>query len=286
VVTIVGREKFFVVSQDSKLETKIRAWQPLTPRGVAAFARAPLRRLLLAQFIFAVLMAATAAWFLETAWFPAIREAIRNLPEQGEIRSGKLNWPGDSPLPLVEGHFLAFTVDLDHSGGMRSPAHVGVEFGRNDVRIFSLLGYSEWPYPPDNVIAFNRVELQPWWGAWRPPILWMTAGGVLAGFMIFWTLLATVYFFPAWLAGFFANRDLNLRQSWKLAGAALLPGTVLVAVAVFFYGIGALDLVQLAAAGGASTVAGWIFLFAGVLASPKLSSATTERKNPFAIEKV
>ena len=75
------------------------AWQPLTPRGVAAFARAPLMRLLLVQFIFALLAAIAVVWFLRTAWFPTVREAIENLPAQGEMKSGKLEWTADSPHP-------------------------------------------------------------------------------------------------------------------------------------------------------------------------------------------
>ena len=74
------------------------AWQPLTVRGVAAFASATLGRLLLVQFIVALLAAGTVVWFLQRAWFPTIGEAIRQLPPQGEIRSGRLDWPGPSPV--------------------------------------------------------------------------------------------------------------------------------------------------------------------------------------------
>ena len=68
------------------------AWQPLTVRGVAAFARAPLGRLLLVQFMVALLAAGTIVWFLHKAWFPQISEAIRQLPLQGELRAGRLDW--------------------------------------------------------------------------------------------------------------------------------------------------------------------------------------------------
>src|SRR5215475_5697261 len=135
------------------------AWQPLTPRGVAAFARAPLRRLLVMQFILALAAAVTMVWFLRSAWFPTIHAAITQLPEHGEIKSGKLNWPGDSPKLLAEGHFLAFVVDTNHTGTVRSPAQVQVEFGRDDIYFYfySLPGYRECPYPPDWNIGFNRT---------------------------------------------------------------------------------------------------------------------------------
>ena len=40
---------------------------------------------------------------------------------------------------------------------------------------------------------------------------------------------AAVYFLPAWILGFFTDRDLNLRAGWKLSGAALMPGATTIA---------------------------------------------------------
>src|ERR1019366_10233505 len=135
------------------------AWQPLTLRGVAAFPGAPLRRLLLVQFIVALGAAASVVWFLHRAWFPIIGEAIRQLPPQGELRSGRLDWQGPTPSRLAEGRFLALIVDLDHFGEARSPAHVQGEFGRTDCMVFSLLGYVRGEYPHGQEVAFNRTEL-------------------------------------------------------------------------------------------------------------------------------
>jgi hypothetical protein len=263
-------------------DPKPAAWQPLTPRGVAAFARAPLRRLLLVQFFFALAAAVAMVWFLRTAWFPTVRQAVSQLPAQGEMESGKLNWVGDSPQLLAEGHFLAFVVDTNHTGTLRSPAQIQVEFGRDDIFFYSLAGYREWPYPKEWNFGFNRAELQPWWGAWEPPVQWLAFVGMLAWCLASWTALATIYFFPVWLAGFFANRDLNLRQSWKLAGAALMPGAVVMIAAILFYGFGVLDLVKLAAAVGAHIVVGWVYLVCGIWASPKGVSSAATAENPFA----
>ena len=264
-------------------DAKPFAWEPLTPPGVAAFAGASLYRLLFVQFFFALAAATTVVWFLATAWFPTIETAVRALPARGEIRDGKLSWPASSPASLAEGTFLAFTVDLEHEGQLRPPAHLQVEFGRNDIYLFSLLGYQQLDYPRDRVLAFNRNDLEPKWGAWRPPILWITFGAVSAGLMASWSALATIYFLPAWLVGFFTNRKLNLWGSWKLAGAALLPGAVLLTVAIILYGLGGLDLVQLAAAFAAHFVIGWIYLFAGPLFAPKLEAVEPAKKNPFAV---
>lgn len=267
-------------------ESKPIAWQPLTPRGVAAFARAPLRRLLLVQFLFALLAAVALVWFLRTAWFPTVRQAIEKLPAQGEMKSGKLIWAEESPQWLAEGHFLAFNVDTNHTGSLRSPAQIQVELGRDDIFFYSLTGYREWPYPTEWNFGFNRAALQPWWGAWEPPIQWLAFAGMLFWCLASWWVLATIYFLPVWLGGFFANRHLNFRQSWKLAGAALMPGALVMILAIVFYGFGALDMVQLAAAVVAHLMVSWVYLVWSVCSLPKLSGNDVPAKNPFEIKAV
>jgi hypothetical protein len=258
------------------------AWEPLTPRGIAAFARAKVGRLLLVQFIVALLVAAAVVWFLYDGCFPTVREAIRQMPAEGEIRSGKLNWRGESPRLLAEGRFLAFTVDVDHAGDIRSPAHLQLEFGQDDFFAHSLLGYAAGHYPHSGIIPFNRTELLPKWDAWQPALLALAAVGVVAWLMLCWLVLATVYAGPVWLAGFFANRDLKSRASWKLAGAALMPGALLLAGAILLYDFGVLDLVQMAFVFGGHLVLGWIYVGVSPLFLPRHSATVVAGKNPFA----
>lgn len=258
------------------------AWQPLTPRGVVAFARAPWRRLLILQFLVALLAAMALVWFLRSAWFPTIHQAVTQLPARGTMSSGKLNWSDNSPQLLAEGHFLSFVVDTNHSGTLRSPAQIQVEFGRDDIFFYSLAGYREWPYPKEWTFGFNRDSLQPWWGAWEMPIQWLAFAGMLFWCMASWWLLATIYFLPVWFGGFFTNRDLNFRQSWKLAGAALMPGALLMILVIVFYGFGVLDLVQLAASVGAHFLVSWVYLVWSVWASPKSVASAAPSENPFA----
>jgi hypothetical protein len=257
------------------------AWEPITLPGVAAFAEASVGRLLLVQCVVALIAASVVVWFVKTAWSPEISSAIEQLPAKGEIRDGKLNWPAESPQVLVDGHFLALIVDLEHEGQMHSPAHVQVEFGREDVRIFSLFGYKQVVYPREWIFAFNRVELKPKWGAWRPPILWITFGTVVVVLMANWAALATIYFLPTWLVGFFANRKINFRAAWKLAGAALMPGALFLVAAILFYGWRWLDLVQLTAAYVAHFVIGFIYVIVAPLFAPKLKLEPSLKKNPF-----
>jgi hypothetical protein len=257
------------------------AWQPFTPRGVAMFARAPLRRLLLVQFVVAMVAAGTMGWFAHAAWFPVIGAAIERMPGQGEIRAGWLDWRGDSPQTLAENHFLALTVDLRHEGEARSPAHVQVELGRADFRVLSLLGSLSLAYPR-GVVSFNRGALMPWWGAWSPVIVAFIVVGGIAGLLLTWALLATAYFPLAWLAGYFANRDLSPRGSWRLAGAALLPGALLMSGALVLFGLGVLDLVQLLAVVAVHFVVGWFYLVLGPIGAPKHPALAPLQQNPFA----
>lgn len=258
------------------------AWQPFTPRGVAAFAHGPLRRLLLVQLIVALLVALAFVWFLADAYFPVISRVIVELPATGEISGRTLVWSGDSPTLLAENRFLAVSVDLDGAAQIRSVAHVQCELGRSRFLVRSLFGYLALDYPEGWRIAVNREELQPKWGAWRPTILVGALVLVVLGLFGTWFGLATLFTVPVWWWGFYLNRDLNLRASWRLSGAALLPGAVLLLGALSFYDLGLMDLVQLAFVFIVHLVLGWIYLGVSPLFVPRVSDAPPVSKNPFA----
>jgi hypothetical protein len=254
--------------------------EPFTPRGVAAFAHAKFSRLVLVQFAVALIAAISVVWFLDDACFPTIRAAIQNLPDAGKISSGKLDWGGDSPKMLAEGNFLAFDIDLNHSGQFHSPADLQIEFGKDSIRIFSLPGYSDFFYPPDRYAPFNRTELEPLWGAWAAEILFLTAVATVICLSSSWWVLSTVYFLPVWILGFFANRDLNFRASWKLSGAALMPGALLMVAGIFLYGFGFLNLVSFGFIFAAHFILGWIYLAVSLFFLPRISEAKP-KANPF-----
>ena len=255
------------------------AWEPITPRGVAAFARASFERLFVAQAVVALLAAAAVVWLLHDGIYPTISEAISQLPESGQIHSGVLDWRDDSPVMLAEGRILALSVDLEHGGSPRSPADFQFEFGSETVRIFSLFGETQIKYPRGYVIAANIADAKPAWGAWAPDVLGLTAIGTFVGLLLIWAVLATVYFLPVWLICFFTNRDLSLGASWRLAGASLMPGALLMTVALAGYGLGGFDLVQLCLAFGMHLVIGWIYLFVSPMFLRRV--LPTEKMNPF-----
>jgi hypothetical protein len=187
--------------------------------------------------------------------------------------------PDASPQLLAEGHFFAFIIDGKHTGQIRSPAQFQFEFGSDSLLIFSLFGEAEIDYPSDQSFYFNRTDLQPKWGAWKPEILGLAGIAVFLGLLLSWALLATVYFLPVWLIAFFANRDLNMLQSWRLAGAALMPGALLMSLSIWLYGMGVFDLVKLCFAFGMHFLIGWIYLFVSPLFLHRALPAP--RKNPF-----
>jgi hypothetical protein len=255
------------------------AWEPLTPRGVAAFARASFERLFVVQSLFALLVAVSVAWLLSGGIFPVVDEAIEGLPASGSLHGGRLDWRDDSPLLLAESRLLSVGVDLDHSGKLRSPADFQFEFGRDSLVIVSLLGEMELDYPPGYFVAANRPDARPAWGAWSPNLLALVAIGTFFGLLLTWATLATIYCLPVWLVCFFANRDLGLAASWKLAGAALMPGAALVALALALYELGAFDLVQFCFAYAMHLVVGWVYLFVSPLFLNRALPA--QKTNPF-----
>lgn len=259
------------------------AWEPITPRGVAAFARATFERLFVVQSVFALLAAGSVVWLLSDGIYPTMDDTIENLPEMGSIHGGRLDWREDSPVILAEGGILAISVDMDHGGSLRSPADFQLEFGRDTLRIFSLFGEAEVGYPPNYTISVNQPEARPAWGAWAPEILALAAIGTFFGLLLTWAALASIYCLPVWLVCFFANRDLNLAASWRLAGAALMPGAALISLSLVLYDLRAFDLVQLCFAFGMHLVIGWIYLFVSPLFLNRALPA--ENKNPFGEKK-
>lgn len=252
--------------------------EPFTPRGIAAFARAGFRRLLLAQFIFALLAAVAVGYFFYSACFPAIQAAIDNLPMTGQFQSGRLSC---SPQLLADGSFFAFNIDPDHSGQWRSTtADFQVEFGQDTVRIMSLFGYFDFSYPSAESIPFNQPQLDPLWKAWRAEILFVIFAAAVILLPAIWWILAAIYFLPLWLLGFFTNRELSPASSLKLSCAALFPGALLMTAAIILYTLDFLNLVTFCFVFAAHFVLHWLYLLCALPFLTRLSTAAP-KANPF-----
>jgi len=255
------------------------AWQPLTFRGVAAFAEAKLGRLLLVQFIVALLTAGAVGWFLSIHWFPSVRKAIRQLPDTGIIRSGQLTTPRDSAAPLVETRYLSIAVGATDSGVASSLADLRVELHRTNFAICSIAGCVKRAYATGATMQFNRGELESWWGAWQPMLFGIAALAVVAGLFASWLVLATLYFPIAWVIAYFKDRRLTARGAWKLASAALLPGGLLVCAGIVLYGLGIADLLRLLVLWLAHFAIGWVYLVMAPFRLPPVAAKAAP--NPF-----
>jgi hypothetical protein len=240
--------------------TPRHAWQPFTPRGAAAFAEAPLGRLMLVQMVVAAFAAATVVWFVQANWFPVAREALGRLPAGAAIRGGRLVWTTNTPVRLAESRLLALTVDAQNKGSLGRTADLEVRLHDTHLDLASWLGHVELDYPHGWTVFLSPAEVIPWWGAWAGPLLGGLAAAVALGLMASWLVLATLYC-PVTLAfTFFADRRAGLGGSWKVSGAALMPGAVLLMLGLFCYGWLGMDLLRLGLFFLLHFVAGWIYI--------------------------
>lgn len=261
--------------------TPRQAWQPFTPRGVAAFAQASLTRLLIAQLIVAALVATAVVWFFSIAWFPVLDEAIRRLPDTGHIRRATLNFGGASPVRLAENSRLALVVDLERAGTAGSVADLEVTFEKTTVAVCGAVGCWRRPYEDGFLIQFNRPEVEPAWGAWRGPALGLAALLTVASMFAMWWPLALLYSPLVRFVAFYGDRTVSWRGAWRMSAAALLPGALLVALATILYGFGVVDLTRAALLFALHGVAGLLFVLTSPLFLPRISRAGIA-KNPFA----
>ena len=256
------------------------AWQPFTPRGVAAFSNASSLRITLVQLLVAALVILSLLWAIRVAWVPVITKGILHLPDSGTIRRGELTFGGESPQRLAENARLGLVVDLAASGEAGQIAEVEATFEKQRVVIRSPLGIWSRPYDSRYIISFNRVELIPWWDAWCWTIL---AGITIATFIwlfVSWWALALLYLPLTKLIAFFTDRGLTWGGGWRMNLAALIPGACLMSGAFLLYAFGAVDFFQFGLLYLLHIVAGWIFVFTSPFFLPKLQ-AVPAATNPF-----
>ena len=264
------------------ITSPLSAWEPVTPRGVAAFAYASLGRLCAVQLVVALLAAIAIAGFLKTNWFPVVREAIRQLPEGGEVRNQQLNWRGPAQMRLAESRFLALSVNLNDNPAVGGVADVQIEFRKTQIRCRSLLGFLPMDYPGGWIIAADRNSLEPWWGAWELPILAGVLVITVAALFLSWTLLATLYFPAVYCLSYLRDRELTWAGSWRVAGAALMPGALFFTIGIVLYSLRGLGLVHLGIIFLLHLVIGWVYVFLVPLFLRRSTAVLATGKNPFA----
>lgn len=228
--------------------TATRGWLPLTPNGVAAYAQAPLQRVIVLQAISATVCTLVFGWLLVSSVFPTIQEAVKHLPEQGMVTLGELKIAEDAivPHPLAASTWLALDVDAT-SGAARNPSRdVDIVFARNGIRLISALGTSRIPYPPHWYFPFNRVDLLAAWEAWEAMLYGALLLATFIGLIVSWWILATMHCLLPRILAYFTERDLSLNGAWKLCAASLVPGAILMIVGLIALELDALGGVQFA----------------------------------------
>lgn len=255
--------------------------QPITFGGVASFARARLKRLILVQFIVAVCAGVTMVFLAATVLAPVITQAIASLPGEGAVRDGSLVWSTNAPVKLGENPFLSIVVDPDENNDFGQTSDFQLELNHRQVKIRSLLGYLRVPYAGGWVIYLNRPEADPWWGARKPFILGGIGLGTVAGLFLCWGVLATVYSGPARLIAYFTDRDASWFGCWKLCGAALMTGALVFTLALWLYGCQQLPLVGLLLALLLHVLIGWAYVIVATLRLPLLADVRPKKVNPF-----
>lgn len=215
----------------------LNPWFPLTFRNTAAFARSNLKRGLFVLLIVAVLLSACIQWSVVELWLPVLERAVENLPEHGIIENGRLQWTAEPHMTLAETDVLAIMVDIQPSAQVGQRADLQLELDTAEWRFCSLLGCVAFPYPEGWAIFLNRPVLEPWWGARKPVILVFFYLGTLLTVLLVNLLLALFSWPAVRIAAAVTGRRCRWRASGKLAVIAWVPGLVLVAAGVLWYGM-------------------------------------------------
>ena len=264
------------------------AWQPFTFGGVAAFATAPLRWLLFMELVVAIVASVSIVWFVSLAYGPVVSRTIEQLPETAAIEAGYITGV-DSPV-VVETKFLSVQLDTSEDPQFSESSDVQIELRKGDGKtcslLRSLLGCFEFGYPRDSTISLARSHLEPWWGA-RQPLIWaLTFVGGIVYLFVSWAILAVVWAFVAKLVAWFADRQLGWFGAWKACSAALMPGALLLALAVRLYHWQAIDLIALSFFYAGHLVVGLVYVIGAPFKCPKVvltkEAAPRPPKNPFA----
>ncbi len=259
-----------------------RAWQPLTFRGVAAFAGATALRVFIVQFLVLLLAVACVLQALELTWWPTVQKAIQALPEAGRVQHGHLDWHGEPFAVLADSPALSILVD---AAGKQEPgqvADVQVEIAKTEIRLCTLVACLPIAFDPVWSFPLNRVELVPWWGAWKPAIVAVTALLLAVALVAAWWLLATFYTIPLRLLAVLAGRPITFGGCWRIAAMALMPGALLLSLGILAYGLIRLPLVLLVIIFVLHFLIGWTYSVAAIFRlDTHAAIAAAAAANPF-----
>jgi hypothetical protein len=267
-------------SRPDKPITPAQAWQPFTPRGVAAFAHASGSRLFVVQLIVATIVALTCLWFVAQQWVPVVTESIGELTGESVIRNGRWTTTNSQALRLAGNRHLEIILDPRAIGGVSGASDISMVVTVPGLQFCGVLGCVDWPYETGETIRVSRHELGPAWEAWRPPVEALLVIGIVLVLLIGWWLLAILAAPFVKLIALFADRKLTWSESYRLGNAAFLPGAFIIVAGIVFYDFGIIDPLRLALFYALHLVCNIVFIATSPFFLPKIV-APTAGKNPF-----
>jgi len=211
------------------------SWLSGARSWVAAVARGSLALALLIISAAAVGVALTSLRFVTTTWLPVMDNALRSLPAEAALSNGILRWPDSATRTLAGNPFLALVVNPAGSLPDDQTAEIQLEFRTNDVRIASLLGAMELPYPRNLNLPLGRSDVLPRWGAWAPHFTGLLGVGLLALTEYARILAALLATLPLRVAAAIGHRQATLGGCWRIALLAGLPASLTFAASTWFY---------------------------------------------------
>jgi len=267
-----------------RLRLAIGAWQPLTGRGLAAFADASGARILAFQTVLAALLALAVVWSARQIVFTTVEYALPNLPEEpAGISQRKLRWPDRGVRLLAQSPHLALAVDPEATGELGINGDLQIELGHEALIVRGVLGQSTVGYWSELDLPLARTSAVAAWGAWRLPLLAILGAVSAFFFLASWWILATLYFLPTWLFGWILRRRLTVSGAWRLCSAALWPAALIPGAALLMYATLWIRLPGLVALWALHFPAAWVWLIWAVMSLPAGTSRNEEtRPNPFA----
>ncbi|MCP5524019.1 MAG: hypothetical protein H7A46_20985 [Verrucomicrobiales bacterium] len=217
-------------------------WLPLTPGRAARMA--VFRRGWLA--VIALLTSALiggAAWRLvHVGWFPAVEEAILRMPPGAALDGGVLKWPEGGRRMLADNMYLSAAGGAEADAPGVQAADLHVEFTSRAVWITWMAGHLRLAYPAGYVIDLDPGVLDPLWRAWRPHLYAAVFLGTTLLTWLVWGMMALVLAPVLSGMGRVLGRRAGLVTGWWVAVASFLPGSALLAVAIYLYGFRYLSL--------------------------------------------
>jgi hypothetical protein len=221
------------------------------------------------------------AWALHHSWGPVLRHAALALPDTSMIDEGTLRWEGPAPIVLHQGSSLSVVVDPASHRESALASDLTLSLESHGFAFNSLFGWFEVKYPPGR-IPLARNEVTAAIAAWTFPVLAALGASIAVGLLITWAVLSTLYSLVLLLVSPLLGCWVRWGTAWRLAGASLLPGAMLMCGAVILYATRQLNWIGLLLAFPIHLVVGWIYCSGGLTRIAPSRSAITA--NPFTTE--